>query len=115
MISQTTHRSVKFSAPFQLPEFEAPLPAGTYDVETEEEVLEGNVHTAFRRTATTLRIQNGAAVERHPVNPEHLDAAWERDQRAARVAVIPPAPVAPPASGRWVPLWVRNTPSDGSL
>jgi hypothetical protein len=108
MISQTTHKSVIFSEPFQLPEFETPLPAGTYDVETEEEVLEGNVHTALRRIATTLRIRNGAAIERHPVNPEHLDAAWERDQRAARVAGVPPANRAS------VPLWVQNIPADDS-
>lgn len=108
MISQTTHKSVIFSEPFQLPEFETSLPAGTYDVETEEEVLEGNVHTAFRRRTTTLRIRNGAAIERHPVNPEHLDAAWERDQRAARAAGVLPA------NRPRTPLWVQNTPSDGS-
>ncbi|PJG45906.1 hypothetical protein CAF53_16810 [Sphingobium sp. LB126] len=108
MISQTTHKSVIFSEPFQLPEFETPLPAGTYDVETEEEVLEGNVHTALRRIATTLRIRNGAAIERHPVDPEHLYAAWKRDQKAARAGGVPPA--------NWpgTPVWVQNIPSDGS-
>ncbi|WP_176599419.1 MULTISPECIES: hypothetical protein [Sphingobium] len=107
MISQTTHKSVIFSEPFQLPEFETPLPAGTYDVETEEEVLEGNVHTALRRIATTLRIRNGAAIERHPVDPEQLDAAWERDQKAARAGGG-----GLPAKRPWTPLWVQNIPAD---
>ncbi|HKY80902.1 MAG TPA: hypothetical protein VJM09_05450 [Sphingobium sp.] len=108
MISRTTRKSMTFSAPFQLPEFDAALPAGTYSVETDEEVLEGNDHMGFRRIATTLRVENGTAIERHQVDPEHLNRAWERDQRAARLAVVPPV------SGRWVPLWVRNAPSDGS-
>ncbi|UZW57442.1 hypothetical protein NUH86_17805 [Sphingobium sp. JS3065] len=107
MISRTLYKSVIFSGSFQLPDFESPLPAGIYEVETEEEVLEDDDHLAPGWTATRLRIQGGRAVERRPVDPAHLDAAWERDQKVVQAAVIPPI------SGRWVSLWVRNTPSDG--
>jgi hypothetical protein len=114
MTIRTTRRSITFSAPFHLPGFETPLPAGTYVVKTDEEELEGNDHTAFRRTATTMRIQRGAGIEHHPVEPEHLDAALERDHRAAREVVIPSSPVPPPTNWRWVPLWVRNNHADGN-
>ena len=114
MTIRTTRKSITFSAPFHLPGFEAPLPAGTYVVETDEETVAGNVHPAFGRNATTLRIQTGASIENHPVGPEHLDAAWKRDQRIAEEAVIPHSSVLPPTDWRWVPLWVRNRPVDGS-
>lgn len=111
-----------FSAPFHLPGFEALLPAGTYVVETDEEAYEGHVHTAFRRIVTTLRIRAGATIEHHQVDPEALEAALRRDQDAAQDRAVPADPAAeqlpssddpPPANWRWVPLWVRNMPSDG--
>ena len=114
MTTRTTRTSITFLAPFQLPGFETLLPAGTYHVETDGEAIEGNGHMGFHRTVTTLQVPTGAAIEHHSVDPEHLDAASQRDKKAAREPVAPPSPVPPPASGRWVSLWVRNTPTDGS-
>jgi len=49
---RTTRSQVTFEAPFQLAEIdEAQLP-GTYDIDTEEEVLEGNERTVYLRVAT---------------------------------------------------------------
>ena len=109
-----------FSAPFRLSGFEELLSAGTYVVETDEEALEGQAHTGFRRIATTIRLRTGATIEHHQIDPGELEAALQRDRDAARNE---PGPVEqpdepsgrsddpPPIDWRWVPLWVRNTPS----
>lgn len=114
MTVRTTRKAMTFAAPFHLPGFESLLPAGTYVVETNEEAFEGNVHTVYRRTATTIRIQRGTCIEHHAVEPEHLKEALERGQGTAREVSAPSSPVPPPTNWRWVPLWVRNTPIDGS-
>lgn len=110
-----------FSAPFHLPGFEALLPAGTYVVEMDEEAIEGQFHTAFRRTATTVRIQTGATIEHHRVDPQDLEAALRQDRNAVRGGLVSAGPPTeqtrlsdgpPPQDWRWVPLWVRNTPPD---
>jgi hypothetical protein len=121
MTIRTTRETVVFAAPFQLPEFDQPLPAGSYELETDEEMLEGIAHTAFHRTTMTLRTESGSAIENHPIDPAHLTAALERDQKAAQRSANPPAPLAeqvtpsvsPLARPRWVPLWVRNAPPWG--
>lgn len=122
MTIRITRKTVSFTVPFQLPGFAEPLPAGSYEVETDEEMLEGNGHTAYHRVATTLRVDKGSVVEHHPIDPAHLAAALERDQ-GARSAALPSAPVteqaltsdaARPGGARWVSLWVRNAPPSGS-
>ncbi len=121
MTIRTTRKSMTFSAPFHLPGFEALLPAGTYVVETDEEAIEGQFRTALRRTATTVRIQIGATIEHHQVDPQDLEAALRRDRDAARGILAPADPPAeqtrpsdgpPPRDWRWVPLWVRNARAD---
>jgi hypothetical protein len=42
---RTTRSQVTFARPFTLAEMDAPLPPGTYDVDTDEEVIEGNERT----------------------------------------------------------------------
>lgn len=83
MTVRTTRKSVTFAAPFRLIGFDEPLPAGSYEVETDEEMLEGAAHTAFRRTATTLRVRKGSVTEHHSIDPADLAAALERDRQAA--------------------------------
>ena len=122
MTIRTTRKTATFTAPFQLPGFTESLPAGSYQVDTDEEMLEGIGHTAYHRVATTLRVEKGSVVEHHPIDPLLLAAALERDQRA-RSTALPPASVkeqaltseaAPPGRARWVSLSVRNAPPGGS-
>lgn len=42
---RTTRSKATFAAPFRLPEVAEVLPAGTYDIETDEQIIEGNEHT----------------------------------------------------------------------
>ena len=120
MTIRSTRKPVTFSAPFRLSGFEELLSAGTYVVETDEEALEGQAHTGFRRIATTIGIRTGATIEHHQIDPRELEAALQRDRDAARDEpgrVEQPAEPSgrshgpPPTDWRWVPLWVRNTPS----
>ena len=75
-----THRSsVTFTAPFTLRGVEGQQPAGTYQIETDEEVIEGNDHVVRRRIATLILIRRGPAVETWTIDPADLAAALARD------------------------------------
>src|SRR3546814_877089 len=113
MTVRSTRSSVTFAAPFRLPGFDAPLPAGSYAVDTEEEAIEGNVRTVWQRVARTLVVERTGRVETRAVEPKGLETAWRQDREAAglRTDVLPPEvldpSIPPPVSWRWVPLWVR--------
>jgi len=108
MTDRSTRSSVTFAAPFRLPGFDAPLPPGSYAVDTEEEAIEGNVRTVFHRIATTLVVETTGRVEHRAVDPKDLEAALRRDREAATLPPDVPDPsMPPPVSWRWVPLWVR--------
>lgn len=76
---RTTRTTVTFRAPFQLAGFERPEPAGTYDLEVDEEIIEGNDRTVYRRTATLLILRSGSTTRTITVNPADLEAALARD------------------------------------
>ena len=59
-----------------LPELDAPLPPGTYDVDTDEEVIEGNERTVYLRIATVIYVRGVGTVT---INPSVLAAALQRD------------------------------------
>jgi len=79
MMTRTRCRTVVFSRPFRLAAFEAPLPPGSYVVETEEELIQELSFPAYRRTAAWLRISAPPAsrdLDRVVnVDPAELDAA----------------------------------------
>ena len=53
---RTTTRTVIFKRPFMLRGFDRVQPAGTYTVETDEELLDTISVTAYRRIATLIRL-----------------------------------------------------------
>ena len=84
------------------------MPAGTYAVDTEEEGVEGNEHTIYRRVATTLLVETPGRIEHRLVDPQALDAAVESDLKV----VLPPAPepvVQAPITRKhsFLPNWFR--------
>src|SRR3546814_16395276 len=83
MTVRSTRSSVTFAAPFRLPGFDAPLPAGSYAVDTEEEAIEGNVRTVFQRIATTLGVETTGRGEHRAVDPTDLEPALRQDSAAA--------------------------------
>ena len=76
MAIRTTRTQVTFGKPFQLPELEGPLPAGTYNIDTDEEVIEGNERTIYIRTATFIHVHGLGTTRSVTIDPSGLlDAA----------------------------------------
>lgn len=83
MTMRTSRKIVTFRRPFSLSGMEAAQPAGTYTVETNEELLEDVSFPVWRRTTTVilLRPQAGAVSPRQDleIDPSELDAAQKND------------------------------------
>jgi hypothetical protein len=74
-----------FRHPFSLKGWAEPQPAGTYAVETEEELIEGLSFPAYRRVSTTITrraTRAGALVQAIPVGPRELAEAQAADGAA---------------------------------
>ena len=89
----TSQMTVTFRRPFVLSGFDEALPAGTYSVETDEELLEGISFPAYRRVRTLIRLHPRAG---HPgltqtltIDPNELDAALKRDQAPTEKSAQP--------------------------
>lgn len=89
MTIRTSMSTVTFSKPFILGGFDEKLPAGTYNVETDEELLEGISFLAYRRISTLIHLH---AKPGHPgvtqtmtIDPNELNAALDRDRGSADV------------------------------
>ena len=85
MITRTTRKTVKFSNPFSLKGVGRILPAGNYDVVTDEELIEGLSFPVYRRVATTMFVPTQSfqgSVEMLTVDPLNLAAAQDRDAAA---------------------------------
>jgi hypothetical protein len=83
MTMRTNRKTVTFRRPFSLSGMDEVQPAGTYTVETNEELIESLSFPAWRRTATVilLRPQAGVAGLGHDldIDPLELEAVQESD------------------------------------
>jgi hypothetical protein len=79
MSIRSSRTQVTFRAPFSLPELDGLQPAGTYDVDTDEECIEGNEHTVYIRLATVLHVHSPGSTRFVTIDPAGLGAALERD------------------------------------
>jgi hypothetical protein len=91
MTSRTRTTTITFSHPFRLSAVDETLPAGSYVLETDEELIQGLSFPAYRRLATYLHLAGrpgsnelGRMVT---VDPAELDAALALD--AARQQARP--------------------------
>jgi len=83
MTVRTTKSNVTFLKPFVLGGFDELLPSGTYQVETDEELLENLSFQAYRRVRVLIHLP---AKSGRPgfsrtltIDPNELDAALKRD------------------------------------
>jgi hypothetical protein len=76
---RTTTKTVTFKRPFLLDGFTELLPAGTYIVETNDELLDTMIAAAWRRVSTILRVRIDGATECRTVEPGALHDALMRD------------------------------------
>ena len=79
MTIRTTPSSVTFKYSFSLKGIDGVQPAGTYDVDTDEEAIEGKGHTVYRRVATILYLTGEGVTRSCTVDPDDLAAALARD------------------------------------
>jgi hypothetical protein len=83
MTVRTSRKTVTFAQPFSLNGIDEVQPAGTYTVETDEELLPGLSFPAHRRIATLifLRSRGGGPIVEEVANIDPLDlqSAQERD------------------------------------
>ena len=87
MTVRTSHKTVTFTQPFSLSGIDAVQAAGTYTVETDEELLPDLSFPAWRRIATLIFLPlrpGGRFVEQVvQIDPLELEAAQERDAASA--------------------------------
>jgi hypothetical protein len=85
-MTRTKIRDVRFRRPFVLAGVEGEQPAGTYEVEIEEEPLPGLSFPVFRRVdvriTLPLRIMGARGHQVVPIKFEDLEAALARDAAA---------------------------------
>jgi hypothetical protein len=83
MTVRTTKKTVTFVNSFKLGDFEEVLPPGAYDVETDEELLEGLSFHAYRRTLTLIHLpmkSGSRGLSRTlTIDPNELVVALQRD------------------------------------
>ncbi|CAN7359039.1 MULTISPECIES: hypothetical protein [Ensifer] len=95
MFSRTKHRTVHFSEPFQLPDVEGVLAAGDYEVDDDEELIEGISWLAYHRVATFIKVpataDNDHRMRMVAIAPDELDRIIAID-RAKHAFVPAPQP-----------------------
>lgn len=102
MTVRTTKNTVTFVNPFLLRDVDEALSPGTYNVETDEELLEGLSFHAYRRILTLIHLPATSGY-RDPariltIDPDELDAALKRDE-ASTTAFAERARVQRPSKG----------------
>src|SRR5882724_2446729 len=89
MIVRTTTKTVTFMHPFSLCGTVEAYPAGTYTVETDEELLQASSIPAYRRIATLLRLERTRGTVQTQIvetNPVELAGALARDAQPDETA-----------------------------
>ena len=74
-----TTRRIVFVSPFTLGKDQEVYPAGAYDVETREELIERGGYTAHVRTGTMLIVSTASGTRSRPVDGSELEDALARD------------------------------------
>lgn len=83
MIGRSFSKDVVFRRPFVLKGVDRTLPAGSYRVVTDEELIEGISFPVYRRVATMIFVQaptqGASSIEMVAIDPQDLQAALDRD------------------------------------
>jgi hypothetical protein len=89
MMERTTRKTVQFLRPAILAGISGELPAGSYEVDTDEEMIPGLSFQAYRRVRTTIivpgRSLSSASRQVVEIDPDDLAAALARDALTASV------------------------------
>jgi hypothetical protein len=89
MTARTTSRTVTFAHPFNLSGTDEVQPAGTYTVETDEELRQTSSFPSYGRSATLLRLERTTGrvlTQIVQTNPVELAGALARDAQPDQTA-----------------------------
>lgn len=89
---RSTRTTICFGRPFTLPSLDEMLPAGTYEIDTEEEVIEGIERRLYVRVATLLHVRSTGKVRIVTIDPAELQAALDKDGAAQNRTSVQPSP-----------------------
>lgn len=82
---RTIRQTVTFRRPFMVSGIDGYQPAGTYTVETDEELIEGLSFSAYRRTSTRISLPPALSrpgiTETVTIDPDEIDAALKEQSR----------------------------------
>ena len=76
---RTRNSTVTFEHGFTLNSDIGELPAGRYDIEIDEEEIQGTDRTAYRQTGVYFYVQNHASTRLIVLTPPELESALKRD------------------------------------
>jgi hypothetical protein len=76
---RTKRTTIAFAHPVRFKGIDETFPAGTYDLETDEEETEIGSLTVYRRVRTLLLVKTPGQVRTVDVRPQELDLALSRD------------------------------------
>ncbi len=86
--TRSRRETIVFKHPFRMASIERLLPAGAYEIVTDEEMIEGLSFPVFRRVATMMMVPaeapNSSAVEMISIGSIELSDAQRIDAIAAR-------------------------------
>lgn len=72
---RTTRSTLALRSPFRVRGQNELCPAGEYDVEIDEEIIEGNGRTVYRRVATLILIKSAGLTRTASIEPAELTRA----------------------------------------
>ena len=83
MFTRTRRGNVIFNHPFELKGVDRTLPPGSYQIVTDEELIEGLSFPVYHRVSTMIIVPaqcgRGSSVEMVAIDPRDLEAAQARD------------------------------------
>lgn len=81
MTTRTSNKMVTFALPFLLKGIDREMPAGSYRVVTDEELVEGLSFPVYRRISTMIFVPaQASSVEMVSIDPLDLIVAQDRDK-----------------------------------
>jgi hypothetical protein len=81
---RTTRTTIAFALPVRFKGIDETFPAGSYDLETDEDATEIGSRTVYRRVRTLLLVRTMGQVRTVDVRPEELDLALSRNAARER-------------------------------
>lgn len=81
MNTRTDRKTLSFKHPFCLKGIDRTLPAGAYQVITDEQLIEGLSFLAYRRLSTMMVVpdKQASSIEMVTIDPLDLQAALDQD------------------------------------